>query len=56
MYRCLCGVVFDEPMKRRETACHGYEIRETLFYRLCPQCWLGEPYFQEIEEDNEGDF
>lgn len=51
MYRCLCGAVFEKPLKRRETACHGYEIRETLFYRLCPQCGLGEPYFERIEED-----
>lgn len=53
MYRCLCGAVFETPLKRQETACHGYEIRETLSYRLCPKCGLEEPYFEEIEEGEE---
>lgn len=53
MYRCLCGAVFEQPLKRRETACHGYEIREVLFLRLCPECGKDEAYFKEIEEGEE---
>lgn len=56
MYRCLCGAVFEKPLKRRETAYHGYGIRETLFYRLCPECNFEEPYFEEFEEGEEHDY
>lgn len=55
MYRCLCGGVFEKPLTRRETACHCYEISETLFYRLCPECGLEESYFEEFKGDEENE-
>lgn len=50
MYRCLCGAVFESPLKIQETVNHGEGMVEHGFYALCPSCGLEEPYFDEIEE------
>lgn len=50
MYRCLCGAVFEQPLKRRETVNHGDGMKEYGFYVLCPSCGCEEQYFEEIEE------
>lgn len=53
MYRCLCGAVFERPVKKRETACHGEGMREYGFSLLCPCCGCEELYFEEIDGDEE---
>lgn len=50
MYRCLCGAVFESPLKIQETANHGEGMKEHGFCALCPSCGCEEPYFEEIEE------
>lgn len=53
MYRCLCGAVFEEPLKVKETINHGEGFFEHGFCLLCPSCGCEEPYFEEIEEGEE---
>lgn len=50
MYRCLCGAVFESPLKSQETVNHGEGMKEQGFCALCPSCGLEEPYFERIEE------
>lgn len=50
MYCCLCGAVFERPLKIQETANHGEGMKEHGFCALCPSCGCEEPYFEEIEE------
>ena len=53
MYRCLCGAVFESPLKIQETANHREGMKERGFCALCPSCGLEEPYFEKIEEGEE---
>lgn len=55
IYRCLCGAVFDEPLKVKETINHGDGILEHGFYLACPSCGCEEPYFDRIEEGEKND-
>lgn len=53
MYRCICGAVFESPLKIQETVNHGEGMKEHGFFALCPSCGLEEPYFEKIEEGEE---
>lgn len=55
MYRCLCGAVFENPLKIQETANHGEGMKEHGFCALCPSCNREEPYFERIEEGEDDD-
>ena len=52
-FHCLCGAVFESPLKIEETANHGEGMKEHGFCALCPSCGCEEPYFEEIEEGDE---
>lgn len=55
MYHCLCGAVFECPLKIQETANHVDGMKELGFCALCPSCGLEEPYFERTEEGEEND-
>lgn len=44
MYRCLCGAVFERPLKIQETANHGEGTKEHGFCALCPSCGCEEQF------------
>lgn len=53
MYRCLCGAVFAQPLVHTETDRHEDGFSQTMNYLLCPSCGLGDPYFEEVEDDDD---
>ena len=53
MYKCICGAVFEEPLKITEVNRHGDGYFEHMTMWVCPYCTGGHYDEYDEEEDEE---